>query len=236
MEEVFSQPWFLRKHHDGSVFGPISFDQLSGWASAAQVAPHDLVSTDQQTWLKAPMLAQLAMDWLVEVTSEHYYGPTTVGAIQEFIRLGDIKADAFLINSCDGTRRQIGEMPALFKANATASKTSAGDAAVEPAAAGISIRLQERIPDLEQTLREERRALAEAEKRYEKLEEKYNACCSVAARPLRPTSVRPLARPSLPPSSSPHRRSPVAIRANFARTTPHICHRAQSAPRACRAQ
>jgi len=44
-----------------------------------------------------------------------------------------------------------------------------------PAATGISIRLQERIRDLEQTLREERRALAEAEQRYEKLEEKYNA-------------------------------------------------------------
>jgi len=121
------------------------------------------------------MLAQLGMDWLVEVTTEHYYGPTTVGAIQEFIRLGDIKADAFLINSCDGTRRQIGEMPALFKTNAAASKGNSGDAAVEPAAAGISIRLQERIRDLEETLREERRALAEAGQRYEKLEEKYNA-------------------------------------------------------------
>ena len=119
MEEVSSQPWFLRKHQDGSTFGPISFDQLSGWASTAQVAPHDLVSTDQQTWLKASMLTQLGMDWLVEVTSEHYYGPTTVGAIQEFIRLGDINADTFVINSCDGTRRQIGEMPALFKTNAT---------------------------------------------------------------------------------------------------------------------
>jgi len=175
MEEVSSQPWFLRKHQDGSTFGPISFDQLSGWASTAQVAPHDLVSTDQQTWLKASMLTQLGMDWLVEVTSEHYYGPTTVGAIQEFIRLGDINADTFVINSCDRTRRQIGEMPALFKTNDTVSKTSAADAAVEPAAAGISIRLQERIRDLEQTLREERRALAEAEQRYEKLEEKYNA-------------------------------------------------------------
>lgn len=121
------------------------------------------------------MLAQLGMDWLVEVTSEHYYGSTTVGAIQEFVRVGDIKADAFVINSCDGTRRQIGEMPALSKTNATASNASAGDAAVEPAAAGISIRLRERVRDLEQTLREERRALAEAEQRYEKLEEKYNA-------------------------------------------------------------
>src|SRR6266705_4009810 len=142
MEEVFSQPWFLRTHQDGSVFGPISFDQLANWASAAQVAPHDLVSTDQQTWLKAPMVAQLGMDWLVEVTSEHYYGPTTVGAIQEFIRLGDINADTFVINSCDGTRRQIGEMPALFKTTSTALRAETSGTA-EPATAGISIRLHE---------------------------------------------------------------------------------------------
>ena len=168
MDEVSSQPWYLRKHQDGSVFGPISFGQLAGWASAAQVAPQDVVSTDQTTWLKAPMVPQLAMDWLVEVTSEHYYGPTTIGAIQEFIRLGDINADTFVINACDGTRRQIREMPALFKTNAASAKSNSNEAVTEPASAGISIRLQERIRDLEQTLREERRAYAE-------LEEKYNA-------------------------------------------------------------
>lgn len=166
MDEVSSQSWFLRKNSDGSVFGPISFDQLAAWASAAQVAPQDLVSVDQQNWLRAPMLAQLNMDWLVEVTSEHYYGPTTVGAIQEFIRLGDINADTFVINACDGTRRQIGEMPALFKLNTPRSTNN--EVASAPASAGISIRLQERIRDLEQTLREERRAFAE-------LEQKYNA-------------------------------------------------------------
>lgn len=166
MDEVSSQSWFLRKYQDGAVFGPISFDQLGAWASAAQVAPHDLVSTDQLTWLKAPMIPQLAMDWLVEVTSEHLYGPTTVGAIQEFIRLGDINAETFVINSCDGTRRQIGELPALFKINAP--RVNESEIASAPASAGISIRLQERIRDLEQTLREERRAYAE-------LEEKYNA-------------------------------------------------------------
>ncbi|HXL24782.1 MAG TPA: hypothetical protein VN942_04470 [Chthoniobacterales bacterium] len=58
--------------------------------------------------------------------------------------------------------------------NATGSKAGAAEAASEPAVAGISIRLQERVRDLEQTLREERRALAEAEQRYEKLEEKYS--------------------------------------------------------------
>ena len=173
MDQVSSQPWYLRKHQDGFVFGPISFDQLAGWASAAQVAPQDIVSTDQTTWLKAPMVPQLAMDWLVEVTSEHYYGPTTIGAIQEFIRLGDINADTFVINSCDGTRRQIREMPALFKTTATSAKAGATHVVTEPAAAGISMRLQERIRDLEQSLREERRSLAEAEQRYQELEQKY---------------------------------------------------------------
>ena len=173
MDESSSQSWFLRKHHDGSIFGPISFDQLATWAAAAQVAPHDLVSTDQETWQKAPMLAQLGMDWLVEVTTEHFYGPTTVGAIQEFIHLGDINAETFIINACDGTRRQIGEMPALFR---TGSNLETGPTqAAEPVAAGISIRLQERIRDLEQSLRDERRALQESEERFALLEEKYNA-------------------------------------------------------------
>ena len=177
MEEPSNQSWFLRKHEAGSIFGPLPFEQLALWASTAQIAPHDAVSIDQQTWMKAPMLPQLDMDWLVEVTSEHYYGPTTLGAIQEFIRLGEISAETFVINSCNGARRRIQEMPALLK---TAREN--GDAATsedepnlanEPAATGISIRLQERVRDLEQSLREERRALMEAEQRYQELERRY---------------------------------------------------------------
>src|SRR5258707_4481234 len=105
------------------------------------------------------MVAQLGLDWLVELTSEHYYGPTTVGAIQEFIRLGDINADTFVINSCDGSRRQIREMPALFKTNATGSQAGAAGTVSEPAADDISNLPQEHIRDLGQTLRQERHAL-----------------------------------------------------------------------------
>src|SRR5207244_10824841 len=132
--------------------GAVSCDELAGWAFAARVGPQDVASTDQETWLKASMVAQLGMDWLVELTSEHYYGPTTVGAIQEFIRLGDINADTFVINSCDGSRRQIGGMTALFKTSATVSKTSAAAAAVKRAAAVGSRRLHQRIPSLDNTL------------------------------------------------------------------------------------
>src|ERR1043166_9334780 len=176
MEEVASQSWFLRKHADGSVFGPISFDQLSRWASAAQVAPQDLVSTDQETWLKAPMLAQLGMDWLVEVTSEHFYGPTTLGAIQEFFRLGEINEQTLIINTCDGTRYHLQEIPALRAKIPIArikEESSGMETPGEPGASGIFIRFQERIRDLEETLREERRSLMEAEQRYGELERKY---------------------------------------------------------------
>ena len=45
----------------------------------------------------------------------------------------------------------------------------------KPAAGDISIRLQQRIRDLEETLRDERRALTEAEQRYAELDGKYQA-------------------------------------------------------------
>jgi len=119
-----NQSWYLRKHEDGSIFGPVRFDQLARWASTAQIAPHDALSTDQRTWTKAPMLPQLGMDWLVEVTSEHCYGPTTLGAIQEFIRLGEISDDTFVINACDGTRRQIQEIRELLESAAQGNKAA----------------------------------------------------------------------------------------------------------------
>src|SRR6476469_6645543 len=136
MEPAAAQAWFLRKHEDGNIFGPLPFAQLARWASSAQVAPHDGVSTDQINWLKAPMLPELEMDWLVEVTTERFYGPTTLGAIQEFLRLGEINGDTFVINSCDGSRRRVNGMPLVI------SQPAADDVAVptenvQPAPSGM---------------------------------------------------------------------------------------------------
>jgi hypothetical protein len=175
MDEPASQRWFLHKHEGGIVFGPLSFEKLTAWASSAQIAAHDLISSDQQTWMKAPMLAQLGMDWLVEVTSERYYGPTTLGAIQEFIRLGEIDEETFLINSCDGSRRQIREMPSLVPISRQEMVAAAVNEAPEPAASGISVDLQERIRDLEQSLIEERRAYQELEQHYRELESRLGS-------------------------------------------------------------
>lgn len=168
MEPAETQQWFLRKHEDGSIFGPLPFEQLARWASTAQIAPHDTVSIDQENWMKAPMLAELGMDWLLEVTTERYYGPTTLGAVFEFMRLGEITPETFVINTCDGTRRQISEL-----------EPPVGDfeqAEIDitvPATSGISIDFEERIRDLEQRLAEERQALHESEERYRELEARY---------------------------------------------------------------
>lgn len=168
MESAESQQWFLRKHDDGTVFGPLPFEQLARWAAAAQIAPHDTVSTDQQTWLKAPMLTALGMDWLVELTSERYYGPTTVGAVFEFLRLGEITPETFAINTCDGSRRQIAQLEPPIGDFEQADLASAA-----PQPAGMSVNFEERIRDLEQSLAEERRALRDSEVRYRELESRY---------------------------------------------------------------
>ena len=175
MDSAATRDWFLRKHEDGSVFGPLPFAQLARWASSAQVAPHDVVSSDQVTWMKAPMLPELGMDWLVEVTTERFYGPTTLGAIQEFVRLGEINSETFVINSCEGLRQRISELQIVLPEEepAPADESAETGPAAGPAAAGMSINVEDRIRDLEQALREERRAVQEAEGRYRVLELKY---------------------------------------------------------------
>ncbi|PYI91366.1 MAG: hypothetical protein DME97_13830 [Verrucomicrobia bacterium] len=183
MEAAAGQDWFLRKHEEGSIFGPLPFAQLARWASSAQVAPHDAVSTDQLTWTKAPMLPELGMDWLVEVTTERFYGPTTLGAIQEFMRLGEINGETFVINTSDGSRRRVNEMPLVLSQNAEAA-TAEDISSFEPAAAGMAIDVRDRIRDLEQSLLEERRALQEAEERYRVLELKYQALAQRVSPPL----------------------------------------------------
>ena len=174
MEAATAQEWFLRKHEDGGMFGPLPFEQLARWAWSAQVAPHDIVSTDQMTWVKAPMVPELGMDWLVEVTTERFYGPTTLGAIQEFVRLGEINRETFVINSCTGARQKIEELAVVLPEEIIpAGELPSETAATGPAATGMSIDTEDRIRDLEQALREERRALREAEERYRALELKY---------------------------------------------------------------
>jgi hypothetical protein len=93
------------------------------------------------------MFPELEMDCLVEVTGDRYYGPTTLGAVREFIRLGEINAETFVINSCDGSRRQIKKFPDLLplpneQGNVWSREEGAADDA--PAASTMAINLRGR--------------------------------------------------------------------------------------------
>jgi len=169
-----SQHWFLMKNDDGSVFGPISFAQLRQWALDAQVSPLDKVSTDEKTWNKAPMLPELEMDYLVEVTPDQFYGPTTLGAVREFLQMGEINADTTVTNCRDGSTALVKDIPEL--------QISAEDEeTLQPVRASIRVNLQQRIRDLEETIMEERRAREQAEHLVQKLEAKLGEITRAAS-------------------------------------------------------
>ena len=158
--------WYLRKSHDGSLFGPIPLDQLVQWAADAQVSPLDRVSTDEKTWLKAPMVPELAMDYLVEVGPDQFYGPTTLGALREFLAAGEITPDATVTNCKDATNYKVQDFLSPIETNGNSGSIGI------PTKGNIRINLQQRIRELEEALLEERRAREMAEHHVAKLESK----------------------------------------------------------------
>ena len=161
--------WYLRKSHDGSTFGPIPFHQLRQWAADAQVSPLDRVSTDERTWLKAPMVPELAMDYLIDVGPDQFYGPTTVGAIQEFLEAGEITAESIITNCKDTTQLRVKD---LLTPNEPEEEESSDAANAINVRNRVRINLQQRIRELEAALMQERRARETAERLVQKLEEK----------------------------------------------------------------
>lgn len=158
-------PCYLLKHDDRTIFGPVPFSQLEEWAAGAHVSPLDKVSNDQETWIKAPMVPELHMDWLVRLTSEHLYGPTTIGAIQEFLNMGEFGPDTYLINACDGSEVKISAVPTLTVPDEI--EIDIHDDLDSPLKTKIRVSLQQKILELESLLTEERRA-------YDALQERYN--------------------------------------------------------------
>lgn len=104
--------WHILKAADREVHGPVSLEQLQSWAAEAKIAPLDKVSSDnRQSWVRAPMVHDLQMDWLIEMPDNYLYGPTSVGTIQEFLATGDIDENVTLINCLEGTQGRLLDQP-----------------------------------------------------------------------------------------------------------------------------
>ena len=170
-----SQTWYLQKFEDETLFGPMPFDQLKQWAFDAQVSPLDKISHDGTTWVKAPMVPDLEMDYLVEVSPDQYYGPTTFGAIREFLQVGEIHADTEVTNCRDGTKSPIKDIPEL-------QQSRDDEEYAVPVRTSIRVNLQQRIRELEEALMDERRARETAEHVIDKLEAKIADITRAASR------------------------------------------------------
>lgn len=164
--------WFLKKHETAEIFGPIPFEQIRIWAKAAQVNPQDMVSTDREVWTKAPMIPDLAMDWLIEVSENLLYGPTSAEALMEFSRLGEITRETHILNCRTGEIMPLGQAP-FFSEEAM---RPAVEDVPQPPKGGIKVNLQKRIRDLEAALLEKNRQLSAAHEMIVKMEAKVRDC------------------------------------------------------------
>lgn len=168
-----SQKWFLLKNDDGALFGPLPFAQLKQWALDAQVSPLDKISRDEKNWVKAPMVPELEMDYLIEVSPDQFYGPTTIGAVREFLQMGEIHVETTITNCRDGSITHVKDMPEL--------QTEEEEEVLQPVRTSIRLNLQQRIRDLEEALMEERRSREQAEQLIEKLESKLSEITRAAS-------------------------------------------------------
>lgn len=168
-----SNGWYLLKKDETEPYGPVSMEQLRRWAFNAQISPMDRLSRDQETWLKAPMHAELEMDWLIQLSVDQFYGPTNLGAVNEFLDAGEIGVDNLLINCCTGEVQRIGDMDLEVVEHADDDAPITDDSGSSPERTAIGISLEEKVASLEQALMEERRELNALWARFNKLYQIY---------------------------------------------------------------
>jgi galactokinase len=113
------------------------------------------------------MVPELGMDYLIEVGTGEYYGPTTIGALKEFLRVGEIRMDMRITNCKDATEMLLQDL-------LTDEDDDTRNAANERYAYTGSIRLnlQQRIRELEALVMEERRGREAAEALANRLQER----------------------------------------------------------------
>lgn len=167
--------WYLLKSADRQVYGPVDQDTLLSWAAEAKISPLDKLSKDDhKTWLRAPMVDELQMDWLIEMPDNYLYGPTNVGTIQEFLATGQIDESVTVINCRTGIEDRLSHLP-FFQASPhhtrTAETTFVGTqyGNHHPSDAALSHRVQV----LEKQIVEYQRIVDEWQGAYESLRQQF---------------------------------------------------------------
>ena len=110
--------WYLKKG-DGEIYGPVDLSQLKLWATDGRVAPDDALSKDKQSWIPAPEVADLGMDWTVTVRENEVYGPLHLLAFRDLLLDGQVSRRSQIAHKQTGQTLMLCEalLPVLLAEN-----------------------------------------------------------------------------------------------------------------------
>lgn len=176
--------WYLRKQ-DQTVYGPVTLDALQAWARGGRIQPDDQLSPDRQTWQPAPSLADLHMEWLIDLGDGERFGPVHVLALAELVRESSVPADVLVQHVSDGRISQLAAvaLPAVLAVPPPPPPPDPELARLRAALQDSDARIVELVkqaaiqPDDESPRL--RQALAKAEERIAELETKCQAVAKV---------------------------------------------------------
>lgn len=176
--------WYLRKQ-DQTVYGPVTLDALQAWARGGRIQPDDQLSPDRQAWQPAPALADLQMEWLIDLGDGERFGPVHVLALAELVREGSVPADVLVQHVSDGRISQLAAvaLPAVLAVPPPIPPPDPELARLRAALQESDARIVELVkqaaaqPDAEAP--HLRQALAKAEERIAELETKCQAVAKV---------------------------------------------------------
>ncbi len=97
------------KRSDGEIYGPVDLPTLQLWAMDGRVAPDDRLSGDQVNWSLASNLAELGLNWLVELQDGSIYGPIHLLALRDLIREGAVSIHAKIKHKRSGEEQVVCE-------------------------------------------------------------------------------------------------------------------------------
>ena len=109
------------KRNDGEVYGPVDLPTLQLWATDGRVAPDDKISADRETWTPASDLAELSMEWKVELRDGSIYGPIHILALRDLIHDGTVSRRAKIKHKQSGEEQVACEARVMTESGAVPS-------------------------------------------------------------------------------------------------------------------
>lgn len=122
------------KLSNGAVYGPINLGELRSWAEECRLAPGDQVSSDTVHWVNAESLPELAMQWMVEMTSGEIFGPVHLHAVVDLFLARLVNPNSRLTNSVTGEVSTVADLVLPLTSNAAKDEFPAGAPAVAESA------------------------------------------------------------------------------------------------------